>query len=185
MKLTKRSLLLILIAIFLIVAFVLNSARSQRTEERDELSEKLATTQSRVRAIQLEPLSSRKAELEGQLNDTTSQLDVVKAILSQPIKKNTTMAVLFNTAKAYSLEITRMTLAGLTDAAIEGIPASSVVLTVTVKGDLLSLIAFVTKLNSLYDTGAGESVAIINPKTDSGEKPSADINLTLYTIQGR
>lgn len=202
MKVSKRSLILISVSIFLVAGLILSSTRYRQVgervivlilnpfryrqlEERNELNEKLTFTQSRVKAIQLEPLATRQAELEQQLNQATVQLDTVEAIISQPINKTATIDVLFTTAKAYNLEITGMSLSGLSDTRLEKIPASAVLLTVTVEGDMLNLVGFITKLNTLFTSGAVESAVITNTAADSGKKPWADVKLTLYTAQSR
>lgn len=202
MKFSKRSLILISVSIFLVaglvlsstryrqvgervLVFILDTVRSRQLEERNELNEKLTFTQSRVKAIQPELLATRKAELEQQLNQATAQLDTVGAIISQPINKTATIAVLFTTAKAYNLEITKMSLSGLSDTSLEKIPASAVLLTVTVEGNMLNIVGFITRLNTLFTNGAVESAVITNTETNSGKKPWADIKLTLYTVQSR
>ncbi len=158
---------------------------SPQVQQRNELNERLNSTQARASAIQLEPLSSRKTELEQQLNQTKGQLDTVEAILSQPINKTATIGVLFTTAKAYGLEITKMTISGQNEITLEKVPASVASMTVTVEGDAANLIGFITKLNTLYTTGAVESAGITIPETTSGKKPWADIKLNIYTVQGR
>ena len=164
---------------------MLNSTRSQQVAERDELNKKLASTQSKVRVIQIEPLSSHKTELEQQLKETNSQLDKVKAVLSQPIKETGTTATLFTTAKAYSVEITKMTVSSLNKAALEEVAASAVSIAVTAEGDISQIIGFITQLNSLFATGAVQAATITNADTGSSKKPSVDINLTLYTVQSK
>lgn len=194
MKFNKRSLFLIATAVVLVAALVLNStgviARvggkllDISRQQRNELNEKLISTQSRVRSIQLEPLSARKVELEQQLNQTTKQFDTVEAKLSQPINKTTTIADVFSTAKANNLEIAKWTLSGPSDATLAGMPASAVLLTATVEGDMGNLVEFITKLNTLFTNGTLESTVITNTET-VGKKPWADIKLTLYMVQSR
>ena len=193
MKFNKRSLLLIATAFVLVAAIVLHStgviARvggkllDISRQQQKELNEKLLSAQSQVRAIQLEPLSSRKVELEQQLIQTTKQLDEVQTILSQPVNKTYTYDNVSSTAKSYNLELTKLALSGPNDAFLQDMPASAVVLTATVEGDLANLVGFITKLNT-FTNGAIESTVISNPET-AGKKPSADIKLTLYTLQSR
>ena len=166
-----------------VIARVGNKLLDISRRESKELSEKLLSTQARVRGIQLEPLSARKIDLEQQVTLTTKQLDAVEAILSQPVNKTYTYDNVSSTAKAYNLEITQLTLSGPNVATLAGMNASAVLLTATVGGDMANLVGFITKLNA-FTNGAVESAVITNPET-AGKKPSADIKLTLYTVQSR
>lgn len=193
MKLNQRRLLLIAIGFVLVAALALNStgviARvgnklldiSRR--ESKELSSKLLSTQARVRGIHLEELSARKATLEQQLTQTTKQLDTMAANLSQPINKTYTYDNVSSTAKTYNLEITKLTLSGPNVATLAGMNASAVLIMVTVEGNIVNLVSFITELNT-FKNGAVDSVVITNPET-AGKKPSADVKLTLYTVQSR
>lgn len=189
MKFGKRSLILISIFVFLVLVFTLNSVREQRTSERDTLNEKLALTQSKIRAIQLDALSTRKIELGQQLSQTTSQLNATEASLSQSINKTEIVATLLKTAKANNLEITDMTLSGLTSANLSEIPASVVSLTATLEGDMLNLVAFTTQLNSFFNTGAIQSANITrstnltSSTNGSSKKPQASIVMTIYQLK--
>lgn len=195
MKLNKRSLLLVAIGFVLVMALILNSTGviaqvgnklldiSRR--ESSELNKKLISTQARVRAIQLEPLSTRKADFEQQLSQNTKQLDTVRAILSQPVNTTNTTAAVLSTAKTYNLEITQWKLSGPSDAILAGMPASAVLIMVIVEGDMGNLVGFITRLNTVFTNGVVESAVIINTENASGKKPSADIKLTLYTVQSR
>ncbi|MDO8715214.1 MAG: hypothetical protein Q7J73_00120 [Dehalococcoidales bacterium] len=191
MKFGKRSLILISIFAFLVLVFTLNSIRDRRINERSTLDKQLTLTQSKISSVQLEPFSTRKTELEQQLSQTAAQLNVAEATLSQSINKTAIVAILLNTAKAHTLEITEMTLSGLTDASLEKVPASVVLLTVTLEGDMLNLVAFTTQLNSLFETGTIQAANITSSANitistnGSGIKPQAVIKLAIYTVQGR
>ena len=194
LNINKRTLLLVAIGFVLVAALVLNStgviARvgnklldiSRR--ESKELSEKLLSTQARVRGIQLEPLSARKIDLELQLSQTTKQLNTVQAKLSQPINSTNITEAVFNTTKIYNLNMTQWNLSVPSNATLAGMSASAVLITITVEGDMSNLVGFITKLNILFTNGAVDSVVITNPET-AGKKPSADMKLTLYTVQSR
>ena len=185
MKFSKRSLLLISIFVFFILVYFLNSIHSQRIDERNTLNDKLTLTQSKVRAIPLDALSRQNTELQQQLAQTTSQLNAARTTLSQSINKTFVVDTLLSTAKAYNLEITEMTLSGLTDASLDKLPTSAVFLTVTLEGEVVNLVGFSTKLNTLFNTGAIQSAIISSSANTTIEKPQATIKLTIYTVQGR
>jgi len=184
LKLRKTSLLIITIGIFVIALASLGVVFFQQVNERNQLNEQLALVQLRLSGIQLEQLSSQQTELEKQLEQTTSQYEAVKAILSQPIGSVTVSSVLFDVAEAYGLEVTQMSSPGLAIENLEGITCSVVTLSATVEGDVPNLVGFVTKLNSHLATGIVKSVTITVPGTANGEKASANIQIVVYTYGG-
>ncbi len=195
MNLSRQTTIFILTGVVLAGALILsvNGTLAQITsslfefgrQERDELNTQLTLTQSRLKGIQLEPLTARNAQLEQQLVQTIDQMKQVRSMLEQPINKTEIIGVLFATAKAHNLEITKMSLSGLADTQLVEVPVSSVLLVITVEGDVLDLVAFISELNTLYTFGAVDSASIINPETKAGESAHADISLNLYTVQGK
>ena len=184
MKLSKITWLVIAIGIFVIALIALGMVRFQQVDQQNQLNEELALTQSNLERIPLEQLSSQQAELEKQLSQTESQFEAVKPILSQPMGSIAASSILFDIAKAYGLEVTKITSSSPATESLEGVNCSVISLTAKVEGDVPKLISFVTKLNSHFTTGVVRSVTITIPKTTNGEKPSANIELTVYTYQG-
>ena len=184
MKISKKTLLVIVIGIFVVVGIGLNMVRSQQDSEQSQLNEELALAQSRLAGIQLEKLSSQQAELEEQLSQATSQFEEVRAMFSQPIGSVAVTSSLFDIAKEHDVEVTEMTSSGLASDSLQGVTCSVISLTAKVEGDILNLVNFVTKLNNHFTTGVVKSIEITIPETTSGEKASADIQLVVYTHQG-
>ena len=185
LKFSKRGLLLIPIGVFLLVALVLNTVRWRQMDQGDALSQKLALTQAKMQAIQPEPLSSQKTDLQRQLDEAKTRLDTARSVLSQPVKKTATTDALFATAKASSVEITKMNLSGLADATIEKLPISAMTVSLSIEGDVANLTSFITQLNTIFPTGAIETATITNSEEGSGKNPSAEIEMKLYTVQNR
>lgn len=184
MKLRKRTLLITIVGIFVIVLISLGLLRSQQVSEQNQLNEQLTLIQSRLGVIKLEQLSSRQAELEEQLRQATSQFEAVKTVLSQPVGSITATSILFDIARAHGLEITEVTSPGPTSDSLEGITYSVLSLTAKVEGNVPSIASFITRLNSYFITGVVKSITITIPEKTSGEKASADIQLVVYTYQG-
>jgi hypothetical protein len=184
LKLRKRTLLITIVGIFVIVLISLGMLRSQQVSEQNQLNEQLTLIQSRLGVIKLEQLSSRQAELEEQLRQATSQFEAVKTILSQPVGSITATSILFDIARAHGLEVTEVTSPGPTSDSLEGITCSVLSLTVKVEGNVPNLVSFVTRLNSYFTTGVVKSITITIPEKANGEKASTDIQLVVYTYQG-
>ena len=205
MKISKKTWLVIVIGIFVVVGIGLNMVRSQQVQQQDELNAEFALTQLNLSRLQLEQLSSRQAELESQLSQATSQSEAVKAMFSQPIGSVAATTILFGIAEAHGVEVTEMTSSGLASDSLEGVTYSVISLAAKVEGDVPNLVSFVTKLNSYFTTGVVKSITITIPETTSGdnvtaleitsgdnvtaletttgERASADIQLVVYTYQ--
>ena len=184
MKLSKTTLLLVITGIFAVVVIALGMVRYQQIGQQEELSRELALAQQNLGRTQPEELSSRQAELEEKLNQTTSQFEAVKSVLSQPIGSIKATGILFEIAKAYNLEVASMTSSGATTGSLEGVACSVITLAVRVEGDVPDIVNFITKLNSFFATGVVKSVTITIPEDTSSEKASANFQLMVYTHGG-
>lgn len=195
MKLSRQTTIFLLTGVVLVGALILsvNGTIAQfagslfefGSQQRDELTAKLASTQARLKTVQLDPLTAKKAQIELQLVQNTDQLKQVRSTLEQPINKTEIIGVLLATAKAHNLEIAKMSLSGLADAQLGEVPVSSFQIVITVEGDVLDLVGFISELNTLYTYGAVDSATILNPEEKAGEPAHADVSLTLYTVRGK
>lgn len=184
MKLSKTSWLIIIIGFFVIILVGLGIVRSQQVHQQNELNEQLALAQSKIQVIQLEQLSHRQGELERHLSETDSQSESAKKILSQPIRSITISDLLFNVAEANSVNVTEITSSGLASEELAGVTCSVLPFTARVEGELTNLVSYITRLNSDLATGFVKSVEINVPEASSTKKPSANIQLVIYTYQG-
>lgn len=184
MRLTKTSWWILTIGVFIIAFAGLGVVCYHQVQQQNQLNEELTLAQLELKELELEQLSAQQTELEGQLNQATSQFEAIKAVFSQPIKSVAASSILFDIAEAYDLEITQMTSPGPASDTLEGITCSVISLTATVEGDVPNLVGFVTKLNGQLPTGVVQSITITVPETASGEKASANIQLVIYTYQG-
>jgi len=85
LKLSKKSLLIIAVGIFIIALVGLWTVHSQQVNELNQLNKELALVQSKLKGIQPEKSSQRQEELERQLSQTISQSETARVALSQPI----------------------------------------------------------------------------------------------------
>ncbi len=184
MKLSKTGWLLIASGVFIITLASLGAVYSRQVDDQNQLNEKLALTQSNLRRIQIEKLSSRQAELESQLSQATSQFEAVKVMLSQPIGSAAIASILFDIAQAHGVEVTGMTSSRIASENLKGVTCSVISLTAKVEGDVSNLVSFVTNLNEQFATGVVKSVAITIPETASGDNATASIQLVVYSYRG-
>jgi len=183
MKLSKTSWLLLISGVFIIAFASLGAVHYQQVQQQNQLNEELTQAQLRLDRFQLEQLPYQE-ELKKQLSQTISQCETAKAILSQSTGSIATSETLFATAAAYGVEVTEISSSGPASEDLEGITCSILPLTARVEGDVSDMIGFITKLNSKLTTGIVKSVEISIPETTSEEKPSANIQLVIYSYQG-
>ena len=214
MKLSKTGWLLLTIGIFAVMFASMGATQSKQLSQQDQLNEELLLAKQRLDSFQIEQLSSQRNELEEELSQIISQSrsHPAKLTLSQSVDSTTTSYNLFGIAKTCGVEITAITSPGLSGESLEGLDCTALPLTVTVEGDVSSLIRFIIKLNDDFTTGVVKSVATRIPEppdeeeTASGEtdeasdeetdetsgeestamnkKPSTDIRLLIYSYQG-
>jgi len=183
LKLSKRTLVIIAVGVFVIVFGVLGYTVTQLFDKQDELEEKYALSQSQLQLIQLEQLSKQQAELEDKLSQATSQFEAVQLILSEPKGSVIAAASLFEIAESYGLVVTEITSPGIAEEQLEGTPLSAVALTATIVGDVPDLVDFITTLNSYYTTGVVKSATINIPGDTLAENITASVQLVVYTYR--
>jgi len=184
LKLSKTSWLLIGIGIFMIISIGLGVVRYQQFHEQNTLNEKFALVQSRLNGIKLEQLSHRQKEVEQQLSQIISQSETARTTLSQPIGSINISNTLFDIAEANNVEVIEISSSGLASEELAGITCAALPLTARVEGEVTDLVSFITKLNSALDTSLVKSVGIEIPETTSEQKPTANIQMVIYTYQG-
>ncbi|MFC1913799.1 hypothetical protein ACFLXF_00780 [Chloroflexota bacterium] len=160
MKLGKTSLLIIVLGIFIIVFGSLGLTRSQQVEKKSQLEDEIAIADTRLSNLQLKELYTQKEELEEELNDSLSQLEVARAVLRQSIESANVTESLFQIASASGVEIASISSSGISEGELDGIKCSVVKLTIGVVGDLPNLISYVTRLNTDLTTGLVTSTQI-------------------------
>ena len=185
MKLSKKSLLIIAVGIFLIALVGLWTVHSQQVDELKQLKEKLNTAELKLNGLQPEKLSQRQEELERQLNQTISQSETARTVLSQPIGSIAISNLLFDIAAANSVNITEISSSGMANEELAGITCSVLPLTTKVEGEVTDIARFITKLNEELSNGVVKSVEISIPEmTGEGEETSASIQVVIYTYRG-
>lgn len=177
MKVSRTTLLIITAGVLIIALAGLGMVRFQQVKEQKQLNEQLASAQARLSGVQLEKLPTQQAELEKQLSQATSQLEVAKAPFSEFVGSTTAINTFLKVAKANGVEVTEIKSPGPVEDTLEGVACWATPLTAKVKGDLPKLVSFFLDLNDYFVTGVIKSV------TTEGNT-SAEIQLIVYTYRG-
>lgn len=187
MKLSKTSWVILIVGILMVAFTSVGFARSQRMSERSQLNNELASVELKLGKLRLQEFAAKEEELKKRLSQALSQLAADKAVLSPPVGSIDASYTLFRIAKDSGVAITGISSSGLGSDNLEGIASAALPLTIMVTGDAPNLISFVIALNRNFKTGIVKSVAISIPKPSGGppgEKPSANVQLVIYTYQG-
>ncbi len=182
MRLSRTSWLIVTIGIFIIAFTSLAIVRYQQINQQSQLNKELASVELELNQVKPEQISSQYEELERRLSQTLAQLETAKAEFSPPIESIDTNDILFDIARDYGVKVIRITLSDESSDDSNGVAYSIETFSVTVEGDVLSLVNFITRLNSDLATGAVKSVVISIPGTSS--EASADIQLVMHTYRG-
>lgn len=205
MKLGRASWLVLVVGIVLIAFISLGLVRFRQVNEQNQLGEELSLAQDKLSAAQFTEFSSKQKELEEQLSEMISELEGTKGALAQPTVSIVTSDTIFDIAKACSVEVIQVGSSDLVPENREGITCSVMPFTITVEGELHSLINFITSLNEDFGSGVVASASINIPEEievdaemeeqmdeedlleeeePEVEQPSADISLLIYVYRG-
>ncbi|MBI2829985.1 MAG: hypothetical protein HYX81_02370 [Chloroflexi bacterium] len=183
MKLSKKGLFLLGMGAFVIITASLGAMRSQQVREHGQLNTKLSSTEVQLNAVRLEQLIAQQLTLEKQLAEATDELKKARTVFSQHTDSLRVTTTLFNVAEANGVQVTEAVSAGMSKETYDSIGFSVLPLTIKVEGDIVPLIAFVSQLNSQLPTGVIKAITINIPEASKG-RPSASLQLALYTYQG-
>jgi hypothetical protein len=180
MKISKPARIFLTSGILVILVASLAVAYFNQTAEQHRLNDELALAQVRLNEYpaQLQQISSQRQELESRLAEAESQLQAAEVSLDQSTESIAARDTLLVIARGCNVEVTEFSSERPGSETLEGVPFSALHLTVTVAGDVLSLIDFVYYWTEEYPTGMVESVEI------GEEISSATIELLIYSYEG-
>ncbi len=188
MKLSKTGWVILAIGILAITFGSLGASRSQRLTEGKQMRDELAIAKTRLSKLDLTDLYSRQANLQAQISKVTSQLQTEQSALSQRNDSITITDAVFQIAADSGVEVTQMSSSSLARAKLGNVDCLALCIETMVKGDLPSLIDFVTRLNRGFPTGQVKVAEIVilaasdNASADSNS--SARVQLAVNAYQG-
>lgn len=184
MKLSKKSYFIVILGIVACIFAGLWVMRSQQAQERERLYEELSIAAMRLNNVKSDEFLSQQGELERQISQTLSQLETAKTTLSQSAESINVSGTLFDIAGVAGVEITEISSSYLASGDWEGVTFSVLPLNVTVEGDVPGILSFIGSLDHTLTSAVIKSAVITIPETISEEKPSANIQLGIYSYQG-
>lgn len=199
MKISKTTVIFLLIGIIVILAAGMGMAYTRYDREQSLLNEEIALAQLRLNKYPAQELASQKEDAQSRLAQAESQLSIAKASLHQSIESIEASNVIFDLAEECYVEVTEIQSPGIATHKIGEVELSFLPITVTIEGEVLNFNDFVYKWTQEYPTGVVESVEITVPEPPSEEeiakaeeageeieeeKPSAVIKLLIHNYGG-
>ncbi len=184
MKLSKTTWLIIAAIVFLVALVGVGRSYLQLVSDRKQVEKQLGAAQTRLKGIKLDELSSNQTDLEKQLSQAESQLEVAKATLPKSLEDVAISSSLFDLAKAHGVEVARITFSGTANETVGGVVWSVTSLTVIFEGDAPHILGLAINMGERFETAIVNSEKIAIPGTDSSENASAEVQLSIYASQG-
>jgi type II secretory pathway pseudopilin PulG len=191
LKSGKPTYLLVILGVVAAIFAGLWVMRSQQAQEKERLDEELYVAVVKLDNVNSDELLSLQAELEQQISQTLSQLETTKATVAQSAESISVSDTLFDIADGAGVEVTSISSSLPSDSKWQEIPCLVLPLTVTIEGDVPSLLSFIGEVDRALTTAVIRSAVITIPEaTDEEESsaesqlPSAVIQLGIYSYQG-
>jgi len=184
-KLTKIAWLLLAAGIVVVAFSSLGVAYFQQVDAKEQLDKEISLANSRLNALKLQELRSRQQELEQQLSEVISQLEIAKADLSPSIENIAATDTVFETSNDSNVVVNQYSSADFNYSDLAGINFSILPIGATIKGNVPDIIDFVINLNENFTTGAVQLVDIsTSSNTTAVDDSKATIKQSIYVYQG-
>jgi hypothetical protein len=188
MKLTKTSLWILGIGLFIIVAAVLLALQAHQSGDTKQLEDSLGMTQTLLTKLSSdkEGLDNQLAQLQNQLNQaetayTNSQANFPEAVASIEYDEE-----IFFVADDYNLEIMNLTVTEPRENKVDEVSFDNTVIEVQVQGKVSNILSFINNVatGGFFNSATIELVSMEVPKPDEDKQPSAVIQIIVYSYEG-
>ena len=195
MKLSKVSLLMLSIGMFVVIFASLGISYSRQVGEQQQLDEELSVAEMRLNNVQIKELRAQQDELQMRLDNSISQLNVAKDELRQPVDSISINDAFFDIARLSDVTVMSTSSSGIGDDSLGSLECAVLTLTASVAGETTDLIDFVIRLNEDYTTGVIRSAQLyLDSAADNGlsdnmtvsdnATSTATVRLVVYGYEG-
>jgi hypothetical protein len=185
LKLSKTSWLILSVGLFVVIMAGLGLTRSQQLQAQSQLSQELSVAETRLDKLQVEDLRQKQEELQRQLDESTIRLTEAKDKLRQTIESINVTDEFFEIAQFCGVEVESISSSNIRDDKLEDINCSVITLNAVVEGEVPNIINLVIKLNTDFTTGIVKAVQISIPETSDEDEPAINIQMVVYTYEGK
>lgn len=182
-KLSKTSLLLLSGGIIVVAIFSLFVIHKQQIVQQQTLNRELSAANKRLVTLQLGQLSAQQSQLGQQNDQAVAELALIKQQVAVNIDSIAGSESLYAIAKESGVKITGLGALASSKDKLGGVAATVLPMTVTINGDWLKLVDFITRLKTEFPTCLLQNANIVIP-ADPTQTPSADLEISIYTYKG-
>jgi hypothetical protein len=162
----------------------LGIVQAQQMGEKSSLSEELDSAKHDWSMLEAEQSSRWQDDIDTQMDESQTNFNIAKEILSLPIDSIIANESLFTTAEVSSVILTSISVSTLTDDLLADLNCSYLPLSVTAEGDETALFDFISRLNTDLPNSLVRSVTLNIEDSSDDVEARADIELIIYTYQG-
>ncbi len=192
MKLSGKSLVLLIGGITLIMVFSLGMVYIRNSEQQEELAEQLDIIQPVLTRTAPDDVSPDITEMQNRQQAAELELENAKEMLRQPIYAIGIARELFDIAEDTGVDILAISSPGEMPDVLSGLPFSALAARVEIEGDTEDLVNFVAAFGQQYPTGFITSLQFDIPDPADGETdedgnprlPSVYIDVQIFTYEG-
>ena len=184
-KLSKTSWLILSAGLFIVVLAGLGITRSQQLQEQSKLEEELGISQKILDKIQIADLRQQSDELQQKIEEEQLQLADAKNRLDQTVVSVEVTDEFYSIAEYCNVLVTNMGTTPIQPNEYESIGLYTTSLNLEAIGELPDLINLVLSLNNDFTTGVVKSFQITIPPSSSNETPSANVQMIIYSYEGK
>ncbi len=192
MKLSGKSLTLLIVGITLIMVFSLGMVYLRNSQQQQELAEQLDIIQPVLDRTTTGDVSSELAELESRQQAAELEMEAARVVVSQPIYAIGIARELYDIADDTGVEITSITSSGVIADLRSGLVFSALTARIEIEGDTADLVDFIAAFGQHYPTGLITSLQMNIPdpadeETDENgnpRQPAANIDVQIFTYEG-
>jgi predicted ribosome-associated RNA-binding protein Tma20 len=183
-KFSKTGWLILATGIFIVVLAGLGITRSGQLQEQGKIKDELSISQKTLSNLQVKDLIKQLDELQQKADEGQVQLNEAKQKLDQTLVSVEVTDEFFSIATYCGVKVMSISTSPIIPNAFEGIGLDTTSVTAVAEGALPDLINFVVSINNDFTTGLVQSTQINIPPPDSGDTPSASVQVIVYSYKG-
>ncbi len=192
MKISKMTVIFIVVGVFLIVGITMGYMRTQQAKQERELEYNLTQARQKLALIRTDDLEAQKDTITREIQDYKNRID--SALNSLPVPNDNIDATdtVLQTARSLGVDIVNISSSGESGTGTKDLAGTALPLNLTVEGSVQNIASFVVDLSRKFPTSTVKMVQIRNPEPqDAGsgggqeiEPANADITITIFNYKG-
>jgi Tfp pilus assembly protein PilO len=159
-KLSKTSLIFIVVGVVLIAGISLGLIISQQADQHKNLESRVAQANQKLALIKTDDLAAQKVQLSRQIEEYNTRIGSSAGQLSAPDDNIDTTYFILQVAHMVNVDITKISSAGQSEGELLGTACNILPMSLEVWGDIQSIANFVNDLSQKFPTSIANKVDI-------------------------